>query len=191
MTPTTHEHGRDSLERRYVYSVLGRRAGGISLGVNLNPDRICNWACAYCQVAREDEPKIRQPVEAEAAAAELTELLESAADGSLLEQPLHRGLPSELRRIVDVVHDALRRALDIGRRVGAGTHQQSLRRQKIEQLAISNLSSNDRYNWLQVIAEIPGPRERCANAINAIMSQLPLLDIDQENGYAHHFARAA
>jgi wyosine [tRNA(Phe)-imidazoG37] synthetase (radical SAM superfamily) len=102
MTLTTHEHGRDSLARRYVYSVLSRRAGGISLGVNLNPDRICNWACAYCQVAREDEPKIRQPIELDAAAAEITEMLESAADGSLLEQPLHRGLPTELRRVVDL-----------------------------------------------------------------------------------------
>jgi hypothetical protein len=60
--------------------------------------------------------------------------------------------------------------------------------QKIEKLAISNLRSNDFYNWIQVIAEIPGPREKCANAINAIMSQLPLLDIDQEEkGGPYHF----
>ncbi|HIF16421.1 MAG TPA: hypothetical protein EYQ85_04110 [Candidatus Poseidoniales archaeon] len=42
--------------------------------------------------------------------------------------------------------------------------------QKIEQLAISNLRSNDCYRWLRIIAEIPGPREKCVNAINAIMS---------------------
>jgi hypothetical protein len=45
--------------------------------------------------------------------------------------------------------------------------------QKIEQLAISNLSSKDHYIWLQVIAEIPGPREKCANAINAIVNLNP------------------
>ncbi len=34
----------------YVYPVLSRRAGGISVGINLNPNRACNWACIYCQV---------------------------------------------------------------------------------------------------------------------------------------------
>jgi wyosine [tRNA(Phe)-imidazoG37] synthetase (radical SAM superfamily) len=34
----------------YVYPVLSRRAGGISLGVNLNVNNACNWACIYCQV---------------------------------------------------------------------------------------------------------------------------------------------
>jgi wyosine [tRNA(Phe)-imidazoG37] synthetase (radical SAM superfamily) len=95
-------HPRDSLQRQYVYSVLSRRAGGISLGVNLNPDSICNWACAYCQVAREDKPKQRLEVDFERAAAEISELLESVADGSLLKEPLHRGLPSELRHVVDL-----------------------------------------------------------------------------------------
>ena len=34
----------------YVYPVVSRRAGGVSLGVNLNPNNACNWRCAYCQV---------------------------------------------------------------------------------------------------------------------------------------------
>ena len=34
----------------YVYPVVSRRAGGVSLGVNLNPTNACNWACVYCQV---------------------------------------------------------------------------------------------------------------------------------------------
>ena len=96
------EHGRDSLAQQYVYSVLSRRAGGISLGVNLNPDRICNWACAYCQVAREDEPKTRMEVDANRACGELTSLLESVADGSILNHPLHRGLPDALAKVVDL-----------------------------------------------------------------------------------------
>jgi wyosine [tRNA(Phe)-imidazoG37] synthetase (radical SAM superfamily) len=35
---------------RYVYPVVSRRAGGVSVGVNLNPNNACNWACVYCQV---------------------------------------------------------------------------------------------------------------------------------------------
>ena len=34
----------------YVYPVVSRRAGGVSDGVNLNPNHACNWACVYCQV---------------------------------------------------------------------------------------------------------------------------------------------
>ncbi len=34
----------------YVYPVVSRRAGGVSVGINLNPNNACNWACIYCQV---------------------------------------------------------------------------------------------------------------------------------------------
>jgi wyosine [tRNA(Phe)-imidazoG37] synthetase (radical SAM superfamily) len=35
---------------RYVYPVVSRRAGGVSVGINLNTDNACNWRCIYCQV---------------------------------------------------------------------------------------------------------------------------------------------
>lgn len=47
---TTHDHDRDSAGMTYVYPVVSRRAGGVSVGVNLNPNNACNWACVYCQV---------------------------------------------------------------------------------------------------------------------------------------------
>ncbi|BBP05073.1 hypothetical protein TPL01_18530 [Sulfuriferula plumbiphila] len=34
----------------YVYPVVSRRAGGVSVGINLNPNNACNWRCVYCQV---------------------------------------------------------------------------------------------------------------------------------------------
>ena len=34
----------------YVYPVVSRRAGGVSIGINLNPNNACNWRCVYCQV---------------------------------------------------------------------------------------------------------------------------------------------
>jgi wyosine [tRNA(Phe)-imidazoG37] synthetase (radical SAM superfamily) len=34
----------------YVYPVVSRRAGGVSIGINLNPNNCCNWHCLYCQV---------------------------------------------------------------------------------------------------------------------------------------------
>jgi wyosine [tRNA(Phe)-imidazoG37] synthetase (radical SAM superfamily) len=48
LTPTNHD--RDSADMRYVYPVVSRRAGGVSVGINLNPNNACNWACVYCQV---------------------------------------------------------------------------------------------------------------------------------------------
>ncbi len=43
-------HDRDSAGMTYVYPVVSRRAGGVSVGINLNPNNACNWACVYCQV---------------------------------------------------------------------------------------------------------------------------------------------
>lgn len=44
------EHSRDSAGLTYVYPVVSRRAGGVSIGVNLNVNNACNWRCVYCQV---------------------------------------------------------------------------------------------------------------------------------------------
>jgi hypothetical protein len=44
------EHNRDSAGLRYVYPVVSRRAGGVSVGINLNTNNACNWRCIYCQV---------------------------------------------------------------------------------------------------------------------------------------------
>ncbi|HEB78140.1 MAG TPA: radical SAM protein [Methylothermaceae bacterium] len=47
---TIHDHRRDAAGFTYVYPVVSRRAGGISIGINLNPNNACNWRCIYCQV---------------------------------------------------------------------------------------------------------------------------------------------
>ena len=44
------DHSRNSAGLRYVYPVVSRRAGGVSVGINLNTDSACNWHCLYCQV---------------------------------------------------------------------------------------------------------------------------------------------
>jgi len=58
---TVSDHNRALDGFTYVYSVLSRRAGGVSAGINLNPNNACNWQCAYCQVPgliRGKAPKI-------------------------------------------------------------------------------------------------------------------------------------
>lgn len=43
-------HDRDVEGYRYVYPVVSRRAQGVSVGINLNPNNACNFRCVYCQV---------------------------------------------------------------------------------------------------------------------------------------------
>jgi hypothetical protein len=49
-TLKVNEHSRDVAGLRYVYPVISRRAGGVSVGINLNTNNACNWRCIYCQV---------------------------------------------------------------------------------------------------------------------------------------------
>ncbi|MEH6624964.1 MAG: radical SAM protein [Motiliproteus sp.] len=54
-------HSRLSEYDRLVYPVVSRRSRGLSLGINLNPDKRCNFDCVYCQVERTDPPVTRRP----------------------------------------------------------------------------------------------------------------------------------
>jgi molybdenum cofactor biosynthesis enzyme MoaA len=48
---TTTNHCSDIVGLKYVYPVISRRMGGLSIGVNFNTNNACNWRCVYCQVA--------------------------------------------------------------------------------------------------------------------------------------------
>ena len=53
-------HPRSYRENLFVYPVLSRRARGLSIGINLNPDKVCNFDCVYCQVDRTTPPAVRR-----------------------------------------------------------------------------------------------------------------------------------
>lgn len=93
----TDDHRRDSAGLRYVYPVISRRAGGVSVGINLNPNNACNWACVYCQVeglSRGGPP----PLELDRLEAELAGFLGDAINGDFM----RRQVPETARRLVDV-----------------------------------------------------------------------------------------
>lgn len=50
---------RRFLGNRYVYCVLSQRAGGLSVGINMNPDQWCNFDCVYCEIDRSARPRHR------------------------------------------------------------------------------------------------------------------------------------
>jgi wyosine [tRNA(Phe)-imidazoG37] synthetase (radical SAM superfamily) len=89
---------RDFLDNRFVYVVVSARARGLSVGVNLNPDKQCNFGCVYCEVHR-DEPPRESRLDVEVMAAELSKTLAAVREGRLRERPWYRALPDELLQL--------------------------------------------------------------------------------------------
>src|ERR1044071_5590833 len=96
----TH-HPRRFEENRFVYPVVSRRSAGISVGMNLNPDKICNFDCIYCQVDRTRQSETTF-VETPALLEELNHLLEVTASGGLFESEKFRDTPPAWRRLNDI-----------------------------------------------------------------------------------------
>jgi hypothetical protein len=85
-------HGRLWQSNLFVYPVISRRSGGVSIGLNLNPDKSCNFDCVYCQVDR-TAPAQTCRVDLARLEAELMTLLEAARDGTVFESAPFNLLP--------------------------------------------------------------------------------------------------
>jgi wyosine [tRNA(Phe)-imidazoG37] synthetase (radical SAM superfamily) len=94
------DHRRELDRNRYVYAVVSRRARGLSIGVNMNPDKACNFDCPYCQVDR-SVPGGPARVDVQVLQSELARLLERAQAGLWSEPPFDSVDPS-LRRVADI-----------------------------------------------------------------------------------------
>lgn len=94
-------HSRSWHANRFVYPVVSRRSKGISIGVNLNPDKVCNFDCIYCQVDRRSEAETKF-VGTEQLLAEIDQMLGLVTSGGLFEDEEFRNMPEERRRLNDV-----------------------------------------------------------------------------------------
>ncbi len=94
---TFTDHDRDRAGMTYVYPVVSRRAGGVSVGINLNTNNACNWRCIYCQV-----PNLSrggpEPVDVDRLERELRMLLDDILRGDFM----FREVPEDMRRLNDV-----------------------------------------------------------------------------------------
>src|SRR5207302_8445310 len=98
---TTEEHRRDFAGNRYVYPVVSRRSRGVSVGLNLNPDKVCNFDCVYCQVDRSTPRPVRD-VDLARLRDALEDMLDRVQSGQLFEEERYRQTPAELRRLNDI-----------------------------------------------------------------------------------------
>jgi wyosine [tRNA(Phe)-imidazoG37] synthetase (radical SAM superfamily) len=91
------DHSRDIAGMTYVYPVVSRRAGGVSIGINLNPNNACNWRCIYCQV-----PELKRgtapTIDLARLEAELRMFLHEILHGDFMQTQV----PPEARRINDI-----------------------------------------------------------------------------------------
>ncbi|MGZ8250795.1 MAG: radical SAM protein [Methylophilaceae bacterium] len=82
---TVSDHNRDVSGMRYIYPVVSRRAGGVSVGINLNINNACNWRCIYCQV-----PELTRgtppPIELDVLEQELRTFLNSVIHGDFMQR---------------------------------------------------------------------------------------------------------
>ena len=95
------DHRRELETNRYVYAVVSRRARGLSIGLNLNPDKVCNFDCPYCQVDR-TTPGGPSEVDVAGLVGELEQLLALVAAGALWRTPPFDTVAPELRRVADL-----------------------------------------------------------------------------------------
>lgn len=86
---------RDFLGNRFVYAVVSPRAGGLSAGVNMNPDKKCNFDCPYCEVNRREIGRETR-LDAKVMAGELKKTLAMIHEGRLGQRPPYWNLPREL-----------------------------------------------------------------------------------------------
>lgn len=89
---------RDFLGNRFVYVVISPRARGLSVGIDVNPDKRCNFECPYCEVNRSEaarETRVDVPV----MVSELEKTLLLVQENRLRERPAYRSLPAPLLQL--------------------------------------------------------------------------------------------
>ena len=100
------DHPRTFSGSKFVYPVLSRRSGGISIGINLNPDKVCNFDCVYCQVKRTPaEHDVHISIDKDTIdliSVELIKIIEKVHSGELFDNPPFDSIPAENRILKDI-----------------------------------------------------------------------------------------
>ena len=107
MTPPPHQASsafgspRQFSGNRFVYSVVSSRARGLSIGVNMNPDKYCNFNCEYCEVDR-TVPPWESSLDVDVMAVELEQMLKFAYSGEFKKTSFYSNTPEDLLQLRQV-----------------------------------------------------------------------------------------
>jgi wyosine [tRNA(Phe)-imidazoG37] synthetase (radical SAM superfamily) len=91
---------RNFLSHRFVYAVFSPRAGGLSVGINMVPGKVCNFNCVYCEVNRTESGQ--GPLNVAKMEEELKGLLGFIQNGDMARHPQYRNLPGKLLELRQV-----------------------------------------------------------------------------------------
>lgn len=94
------DHSREQEGFKFVYAVISRRAGGLSIGINLNLDKKCTFNCVYCEVDRRKAGLQLKPTP-ELVEQELRQIVELVLSGQLSHQSRFKGLDAIVNSIRD------------------------------------------------------------------------------------------
>ncbi len=100
-TNVLSEHSRQFETLRFAYPVVSRRSRGLSLGLNVNPDKVCNFDCPYCQVDRTSKGRDKS-VDFETMLAEIDGLMALAQSGEIWQHPRFAATPPAMQRFNDI-----------------------------------------------------------------------------------------
>ncbi len=95
------DHSRHFADFTFVYPVISRRSRGLSIGINVNPDKVCNFDCIYCEVDRRVPGKVSR-VDLNQMRDELVAMIRFARDGGLAKEPKFNEVPWLTREIRDI-----------------------------------------------------------------------------------------
>ena len=95
------DHTRHFTDFTFVYPVISRRSKGLSIGANLNPDKVCNFDCIYCEVDRRTPGTVTK-VDLRQMKDELTAMVRFARDGGLAKEPKFNEVPWLTREVKDI-----------------------------------------------------------------------------------------
>ena len=92
---------RRFFDNRFVYAVVSQRSRGLSIGINLTPDKSCTFDCIYCEVPRNGVLQNGE-FDLKVLAGELHKMLSLAAEGRVQELPGYQNVPHELLTLKSV-----------------------------------------------------------------------------------------
>jgi len=98
LAETAFSWPRNFFDNHFVYTVISPRARGLSIGVNMNPDRYCNFDCVYCEVNR-GLPVLNLKLDIDLMAEELNRSLLFVRSGKIREHKAYRGLSEDLLQL--------------------------------------------------------------------------------------------